>query len=202
MNVALYDFDGTIYKGDSSVEYALFCVRKDLRKVPSLIGFCLVFVLFKLSLVSKRTAKSWLFRMMEEDSYLLENFWSSKRQRFITPVVQMLESDLKNGSRVLVISASPRFLVSSGMEALQKPTVILATETKPKQPQTLESLNCFGSEKVQRFLRWRGEQGVPTSEIQISKVVSDRLHDLPLYQLGGRAYHVSVGILKEGLPDK
>lgn len=202
MNVALYDFDGTIYNGDSSVEYALFCIRRHLTRVPLFIIFCFVFVLYKFSFVSKQDAKSWLFKMMDDDAHTLQEFWSSRKDKFIASVIQMLKEDSNKGTQILVISASPRFLVASAMELVHQQVHVIATETKPDYPQRLLSLNCFGSEKVQRFKIWKENQTIPTSEIEVVKVVSDSLSDLPIYHLGGRPYHVHSGLLIEGLPKK
>ena len=59
MNV--YDFDGTIYRGDSTIDFYFFCLRKHpfiIRRFPSqMIGF----IKYKLHRKSKKELKETFF---------------------------------------------------------------------------------------------------------------------------------------------
>ena len=46
MNVNLYDFDNTIYDGDSSVDFYLFCLKKKISIIKYLPIFIIYFFLY------------------------------------------------------------------------------------------------------------------------------------------------------------
>ena len=55
--VNIYDFDGTIYDGDSSIDFYLFCLRKNV----SIIKFLPVFIIGLLVLFQSKNNFSLLF---------------------------------------------------------------------------------------------------------------------------------------------
>ena len=62
MNV--YDFDGTIYQGDSSVDFYVYCLKRRPRlflELPRFFRYC---VLYKLGKVSKRELKEVYFHFL------------------------------------------------------------------------------------------------------------------------------------------
>ena len=64
MNV--YDFDGTIYNGDSSVEFYLFCLKKYpciMKYIPKQIGGMLK---YKLKKIDKTIMKEYFFSFLRE----------------------------------------------------------------------------------------------------------------------------------------
>lgn len=199
MNISIYDFDGTIYKGDSSIDYALCCIKNNPVKIMILPIFILFYLLYKVHFVQKETAKSWLFRMMDDSSRSVKDFWKTRNGKFIDPVVKMLKEDDLNGFKILVISASPMFLVSQAMQYLDIPVTVIATDTETSSPHVFLSPNCFGEEKVKRYKKWLKLQDLNQEDIVIKKVVSDSKNDLPLYKLGGNPFYVKHARLMTGI---
>ena len=104
MKINVYDFDGTIYDGDSSVDFYLFCLKKKIkiiRRLPS-FGFNIIFYLFKR--ISKEQLKGNYFSFLNDfdniDSVINE-FWSKYKNKIKKFYI---DKDHKND---FIISASP-----------------------------------------------------------------------------------------------
>lgn len=176
MNV--YDFDGTIYRGDSTVDFYLFCLRRHpaiLRYLPRQAGGAALHALGRLS---KREMKERFFSFLrglpavEED---LERFWRENRQKLMPWYsAQRLEDDV-------IISASPEFLLEGACRELGVRRLI-ASRVDPRTGAFLGE-NCRGEEKVRRF-----RQAFPDGEI--GAFYSDGGSDLPLARLAEHACRV------------
>ena len=83
MNV--YDFDRTVYPGDSTVEFFRFCVKKKPGLIwrygmEQLFGF----VYYGMGGVSKTALKEYFFsflRGVDDVSAWVEEFWSTRRDK-------------------------------------------------------------------------------------------------------------------------
>ena len=181
MNV--YDFDGTIYRGDSSLRFYLFC----LRHRPSLLGYLpeqiLGILLYKLGCQTKTEMKSHFFSFLRGiDDVLLqvERFWATEQHR-IEPwyLLQQKDDDL-------IISASPEFLLRPicHLKGIQN---LIASQVEPSTGIFL-SPNCYGEEKVRQY---RSRYG--TSSIEA--FYSDSLSDSPMAAQADKAWLVEKGKL-------
>ena len=144
MNV--YDFDGTIYNGDSSIDFYLFC----LKKKPSIIFLLPIqifgILLYKLKLKNKEYMKSKFFyflRKLKNVDELVKEFWNKNSKK-----IQKWYLDQKSKTDV-IISASPEFLLKP-LEKELKIDAIIASKVN-KKTGVFESKNCYGEEKVSRF---------------------------------------------------
>lgn len=59
MNV--YDFDDTIYRGDSSVDFYIFCLRKNIKLLKYLPKQIKAVILYKLKKIDKNKMKEIYF---------------------------------------------------------------------------------------------------------------------------------------------
>lgn len=182
MNV--YDFDGTIYRGDSSVEFYFYC----LRRCPSIIRFLpqQVFgvLAYKLRFISKTQGKSAFFSFLRglRDTHLLVRcFWKSHaagiQQWYIN---QQNENDV-------VISASPEFLLAPICRLLN--VRFIASLVDPKTG-VFQSENCYGNEKVLRFRALFPHECVDA-------FYSDSSSDAPMAALARQSYMVINGNVYE-----
>lgn len=141
-----YDFDETIYDGDSSVDFYLYC----LKRKPSLIIFAPVQILgvglYILKIKNKDYMKEKIFSFLKKidnvDDYVYD-FWD-KNYIKIKPfyLKQKEKSDV-------IISASPEFLLKP-LEKKLKIDRIIATKVN-KSTGRFESKNCHDYEKINRF---------------------------------------------------
>ena len=61
MKLYLYDFDGTIYDGDSSVDFFKFCLKKDKKLIFHLIKIIPKLIQYKLKKITITELKSFVF---------------------------------------------------------------------------------------------------------------------------------------------
>ena len=166
MNV--YDFDNTIYRGDSSIDFWLFCMRKNpfiIFLIPYQVGMG---ILYRLKIIDKVGFKEAFFCFLSLVSDLerkVEEFWDKNdwkiKEWYYT---HHRENDL-------VISASPGFLLVVICRRMGVCNLI-ASEVDISTGKFL-SPNCYGTEKIRRFdIEYPG--GV------IKEFYSDSLSDRPL----------------------
>lgn len=173
MNV--YDFDGTIYNGDSSIDFWLFC----LRRYPTILKTCPKLLLqagqYKLGRRSLEEFKSAFFGFLPTLTNIetdVISFWDSHLGRIAGWYLKQRQSD------DVVVSASPAFLLSPVCEKLKiKPPI--ATEIDLTTGK-IKGANCKGEEKVRRFL----EQ---YPEAEICTFYSDSLSDSPFANIAQRS---------------
>ena len=173
MNV--FDFDGTIYSGDSTVDFCIFCYKKH----PGLIRYLplqgLAFLGYGLKILDKTAMKQKFYRFFRavDVKSLLPEFWATHRQNiFPWYPAQQQEDDI-------VISASPEFL----LEPICRELGIHTLMASPVDPETgvYHGFNCHGEEKVRRL---KEQTGIT----HIDKFYSDSQSDLPLAKIADHAY--------------
>ncbi len=174
----VYDFDQTIYKRDSSLDFYLFCAGKRpviLAEIPVLL-ICSVAFLFRI--LSKTAFKEKFYRFLRYlDSIddLIAEFWKVNRDK----IADFYLEGRKDGD--IVISASPQFLLQPICRELGIAHLI-ASKVDPSTG-LYDGENCWGEEKLRRF---REELG----EASIGAFYSDSLSDAPLARIAEKAYLV------------
>lgn len=175
MNV--YDFDGTIYDGDSTIRFYLYC----LKKRPIIIIFCVEqaigALMYFLKLCSKTKFKEHFFsfiKLIDVDKFV-EEFWNVEERN-----IRQWYKDIKDYSDV-IISASPEFLIRVPLERIGVKNIIASNVNKENGKFINE--NCRGENKVIRFY-----QMFPNEEIQ--NFYSDSLSDIPLAKKAEHAFFV------------
>ena len=141
-----YDFDETIYDGDSSVDFYIYC----LKRKPSIIimapiqiyGALLYFLGIKNKDFMKERIFSFLKRIDNIDEYI-DDFWNKHRKN-----IKKWYLDQKKKSDV-IISASPEFLLKP-LEKELKVDRIIATKVNKKTGK-FESKNCHDYQKIKRY---------------------------------------------------
>lgn len=176
MNV--YDFDGTIYTGDSTADFYRHCLKKHpavLKSVPRMI---IAFILYILNIFSKTKFKETMYRFLryvpDIDSEL-DIFW----QENIAKIKQYYYKTHQDSD--IVISASPEFLLRPICERLGIKTLI-ASRVNPHTGK-YEGINCRDTEKVRRLYEF-------DETAEIDEFYSDSLADEPLAKLAKTAYIV------------
>lgn len=182
MNV--YDFDKTIYRGDSTVDFYFYA----LKKKPLLLRYAplqaLGFLLYGLKRIDKTGLKEYFFRFLRgiDAEAFAESFW---QQRLSGIHTWYLEAQAEDD---VIISASPSFLLRPACRMLGIKHLI-ASEVDPATGKFLGP-NCRGEEKPRRF---RAKFG----EASIDKFYSDSASDLPMARLAKQAYMVEDGRIRE-----
>ncbi len=180
----VYDFDNTIYNGDSSVDFYLFCLRRDpriLRAAPEQLS---AFLRFYTRKKDRRTPEEKTafkecvysyFPMVTDIDQTVSEFWDTHIEKIkIWYILQKKPDDL-------IISASPAFLVEPACRRLGIRRQLSSDVGRASG--LYLGLNCHGAEKVRRFREAFGDA-------RVDAFYSDSLSDTPMARLAGRAFLV------------
>ncbi len=180
-----YDFDETIYDGDSSVDFYFFCLKKNKKVLLCLPIQMYGFLLYLLKIKDKTYFKEKVFSFLKKidsiDSYI-EEFWNAGIHK-IKPwyLKQKRKTDL-------IISASPEFLLKPLEKKLD--VHVIATVVN-KHNGKFESKNCHDVEKVRRY-----EEIYPHKKIK--RFYSDSIRaDWPMFEYAQEAYLVHKNDVKK-----
>ena len=172
-----YDFDKTIYDGDSTIDFWKFCMIRYPRCRRYILHAVLYYLTFHLKLCSREKFKREFYQFVREIPDVtasVKEFWNGH----ITHIGQWYRDVSKDTD--LIISASPDFLILPICKRLNVRGI--ASEVNPLTGELLGS-NCRGEEKVKRF-----NEVYPNETID--DFYSDSLSDLPLASIAHHAYLV------------
>ena len=176
----VYDFDNTIYAGDSTMDFHRRCCIKYRRVRLDLLASCWWLVGMKLRLVDKTRAKERFYRFLTflpDTEAEVDEFWAANLHKIRAWYLEQRRED------DLVISASPAFLLAPVCASLR--VGLIASRVDPQTGKT-EGYNCRGGEKVARML-------LEQPETEIDNFYSDSKSDTPLAELAARAWLVKCG---------
>ena len=143
MNV--YDFDHTIYRGDSTVDFTVFCLHrhpKILRSVPRQVSGAVRYKLGKITKTEFKELFYSFFPLIPSIHQEISLFWDSHEGKIVSWYrKQQLEDDC-------VISASPEILLR---EICSRLGIRYLIASVVDQDGRYHGENCCGEEKVRRF---------------------------------------------------
>ena len=158
IDLALFDFDGTITKDDSLLKFIRFVVG-DGRFVFGLVVLSPILVAYKLKLIPNYKAKqkmlSWFFKGMSKEAFLkVANEYSLVHiDKILRPkAIEKINWHKNQGHKVVVVSASIECWIRPWCE--KNSLELIATKLEIKDDIVtgkLLSKNCYGVEKVNRI---------------------------------------------------
>lgn len=183
MNV--YDFDKTIYDGDSTADFYLFSLKRHKKIItlaPSLLGSVIKFYVFKKG--TKTDFKQVMYRFLRycDIDRDIADFWEINQSKIKKYYMKQKKSD------DVIISASPEFLLEPIIKKLDISTLIASRVDK--HTGLYDGINCHGKEKVRRFY-----EVFPDGKID--EFYSDSYSDTPLAEIAEKAYIVKGEELSE-----
>lgn len=172
MKLELYDFDGTIYDGDSGVDIILFAIKKKPKLIFHFIGSLGIVLLYLLKLKKKEQMKNKLFSFLKEfpdTDKFVEEFWNTHEYK-----IKDFWKSKKSHKNDIIISASGRFWLQPIADKY-KVKDLFATDINPKTGK-VSGNNCHGKEKVKLFRK-------KYPDVEIVKMYTDSVNDLPLIEV-------------------
>ena len=158
--IAAFDFDGTITRKDTLIEFLRFA-GGSARFYAVFALYSPLLVLMKLKLYSNQNAKEKIFAHYFKDMPLEQfddlccRFFEQKRQSLVyADAKAQIAKHKAQGDEVIIISASIENWVCHFADAL-KADRLLATQVEVQDGKITGrflSANCYGKEKVNRFL--------------------------------------------------
>lgn len=183
-NMNVYDFDGTIYDGDCTVDFFLFA----LKHKPSLIRFfpkqATGFLLYGMKRIGKTQMKEYFFSFLSgvDAQKLVKDFWKQNKCKIYEWYLKQWQAD------DMIISASPEFLLEPICRKMGVRHLIASRVDV--QSGKFFGENCRGEEKVRRL----------AAEYHITHIdnfYSDSYSDFPMARIANRAFLAKKGILRE-----
>ncbi len=177
MNV--YDFDKTIYDGDSTFNFYKYCLKK---KPWLILGLWRVLVPFIMYLFGKGTKTAFKEKIYEgflpkiDREKYLEDFWKTNVKKIKKFYLDNQKED------DIIISASPVFIIKPCTDMLGI-KYLYASNVDPDTGK-YDGINCHGKEKVRRF----EEAGFKKEDVD--EFYSDSLSDTPLAEISKTAFVV------------
>jgi HAD superfamily hydrolase (TIGR01490 family) len=160
MNLALFDFDGTLTTKDSLDEFLKESVGKK-KYILNMFKFIPYFVLWQLKLMNNGVAKEHLFRIFFKG--MNEEFFKNKAKEFSLAKldaiinkerIKILREHKENGDRVVIVSASMKCWLQPWCD--KEGIELLSTQLEFKDglfSGRFSTINCHGKEKARRIHR-------------------------------------------------
>ena len=181
-----YDFDETIYNGDSSVDFFMFCLNKNKKVLKQLPTQIRGLIKYKTKKIEKTEFKEYVFSFLTQlddvDKYISE-FWD-------THYKNIKEWYFKQQEKTdVIISASPEFL----LKPLEKKLNVKIIGSKvDKKTGKFEGKNCHDYEKIVRYEKELKKKN------NIKRFYSDSIKaDKPMFEYAEEAYLVKGNEIKK-----
>jgi len=164
-----YDFDKTIFNGDSFTKFYFFTLIRRPFLFFILPLYIVPIILFLLKRIGKKEIKQLLMINLlfyKNREKIVNKFWD---KNLVHIKKWYLEQKKEND---IIISASPTFLVKAACDKLGIKTVI-ATELN-LHTLKVSGKNCYGIEKLNKF------EDIYGKKLVLDAFYSDSLSDLPM----------------------
>lgn len=180
----VFDFDKTIYDGDSSINFYLY----ELKRKPSLIRYLPIQlwggIIYKLKIKPKEYFKEKYFSFLKGIKDIdkeVKEFWNKEIKKIKTNIIE-------NKDNIVVISASPEFLLKNICKKINVKKLI-ATNVDKKTGR-FKGKNCYGQEKVERLNK-------EFDEYVIKEFFSDSKSDKYLAKISQKSFIVKKDKISE-----
>ncbi len=185
MNV--YDFDGTIYDGDSGRDFILFAFSKrPFYMAKHFLKLIKYFIKYKRKKINFKEMKERVFSFVKNFNDLeeLKKEFIQRHMKKVKPYYSEVRKDDD-----IIISASLDFYLIDLCKAIGINNVV-CTEYDVKSGKIINE-NCKGEEKVKRFDTIYGKDTV------INNAYGDSKHDVPILKRAVKGYIVKGNELIE-----
>lgn len=184
IKINVYDFDKTIYDGDSTLDFYFYCVKEDISLVRFLPTQIMGFILYKLNLKNKEYFKEKFFSFLNGikniDEYIL-GFWGKNENKIKMWLIN-------NKDNIVIISASPEFLLKSICNKMGVKKLI-ASKVDKKSGKFF-SKNCYGLEKLNRLK-------IEFTSFEIDEFYSDSISDKYLADISKNSYLIKGDLISK-----
>lgn len=204
--LSVYDFDKTIYNGETLNDFYRFYLIKKPWKIYTVIFQLWYFLLYVLKIINLEKLKENFLRFLDGENTgelkkLIREFWEKKESKINLWVKDEILKNKKETEILVAISASPTFLIIDRLR-LMGFDVVIGTDflfESTKFHSHIISKNCKNYEKVKRLDKWAEDNNI---QYDIVNFYSDSIADKPLFDLAEHKYWIKKGILKNGMPQK
>ena len=173
-----YDFDNTIYDGDSTIDFYFYCLKRNYKIIFLIFIQLYGLLMYLLGIKDKDFLKEKFFcflKYFDNIDDVVKDFWSIKDKK-----IKKWYLEVKKTNDV-IISASPEFLLKPIAKKLNVSNLI-ATKVNPNTGK-YESKDCSREEKVNRLKEKLGSK-------KINNFYSDSHSDDAMAKISKNAFYV------------
>ncbi len=182
-----FDFDNTLYRGESSLDFSLYMIRTHKKILLYLPVIMANTIRYKLCLVDKEKLGAEINKYMKliirdkrEIIHLVKTFWQTHADRLDTDMLRRVGTD------DLIITAGPDFLLDGIRDRLGTQNIISSVVDLDR----IEILHFnFKDNKVSRFRELYGNTG-------IDAFYTDSYNDRALMEISDKVFLVKKGRIK------
>ena len=193
--IAFFDFDGTITKKDTLLEFIKFS-KGNFRFYVGFILNLPYLVAFKLGIISNQSAKEKILRFFFHGMRAAvfkqhcEAFSKQVLPKLIRPkALEEIQKLKQNNIIVVVVSASPENWIEQWSQNLHLELIASRLEVNEgKVTGKILGKNCHGNEKVSRI-----RELYDLSHYRIVAAYGDSSGDKPMLQLASKSYYKPFG---------
>lgn len=187
--LAVFDFDGTLYAGDTTLDFCRYYYLQKPWKIYWLVIQVMGWVLWKSSLINTSKFKQWFHCYLRGETekqlmVMVQAFWQKPR-KFNSQIVECLQLCSKNRLQIVLISASPEFFLIPLLKQFPINNIIGTSLTIIENKPCL-GINCRGKEKLNRLYSM-----YPNSEI--IEAYSDNEDDAELLNSAAKGFMIKNG---------
>lgn len=182
-----FDFDNTLYHGESSVDFAIYMIRKNKRIILWLPTIFYNLIKYKLCLVGRDEMENTINRFLkacftDKDEILGDtaDFWRRNRKKLDMKMIGRIKKD------DIIITAGPSFLFEVIKKKLGTGNMICSEIDLDRK--CVKYLN-FSDNKVRRYREAYGER-------RIDCFFTDSYNDKALMDISDKVYLVDKGRIK------
>ncbi|CAM3404639.1 HAD-IB family hydrolase [Pseudostreptobacillus hongkongensis] len=189
--IVVYDFDKTIYGGETSTDFMRFFLKRNKKYIKRL-----PYVIKSLFYYNKnlKRSKEIFFKILDNiDMELLKNeireFWKQNNKKIFSWISDEIKVNKLESDELILISATPSIFLEEISKELGFDKLIATEFVKQKDNfiSKIEGSNCKGVEKVYRLQEY-------LENFEIIKFYSDSMSDKPLFDLAKEKYFIKKGI--------
>ena len=180
-----YDFDKTIYDGDSSTDFFIYMMLTRPYLLLFFPWYLIIGALYGMRIIGKKRLKECLFFFIpwyKNIDRIVDKFWSRNANK-----IQDWYSFQKKDDDV-ILSASLSFIVKPVFEMLGIRNWV-ATNYNTRNGK-IYGENCFGDAKLKEYRKQF--KGAP-----LDAFYSDSFSDMPMFKFSDKAYLVTGEEIKE-----
>ncbi|WP_028519296.1 haloacid dehalogenase-like hydrolase [Ruminococcus flavefaciens] len=182
----VFDFDNTLYHGESAVDLALYMIKNNKKVILHLPKIFINLIKYKLCLVNKRkmvdAINDFLQNVLSGKDELMdsiEGFWDKNRFKLDRKMLNRIQND------DIIITAGPDFLIN-GIRNLINTDHIISSRIDTNKMK-VKYLN-FGSNKVNGYMSLYGDK-------RIDCFYTDSYNDKALMDISDKVFIVKKGRL-------
>jgi len=179
MKLNLYDFDDTIYHGNSAFHFFIFCWKKGLIKTSHALKIPFKWIQYITKNITYTQLQEFIasgLSNIDNLDELLEEFWEKHKKN-----LKLFYINKKDRSKDIIISASAEFLLEPIAKELGVKKLI-GSDVDRKTGKAARPM-CRGEEKVIEF-----KKQYPKAEI--NEAYGNSSHDIPYMKLAKQAFMV------------